>query len=978
MKHKAHWLAVGVLSGVAGFILSLPPAMPPSASPSGEHGEQQRLVEAYGQLPLYFIENQGQLDSQVSYYIQGRDKSIYFTPAGVTFALRGPDPEALEEESPVSRISYRAGSRWGRGASEVARRWVVKLDFVGANADVRPRGEEPTPAIVSYFKGPREEWKVGLPTYAGLIYEDLWPGIDLIYTGTVDRLKYTFLVKPGADPDQIRLAYRGAEVQLNEGGQLSTPLGGFQDDKPYVYQEDDGQREGVAAAYILKGEGGGEGQVYGFRVGAYNPGLPLVIDPAVLVYAGYIGGAGFDEGRGIAVDHSGNAYVTGLTSSLDFPTANALQPAFGGFQFDAFVAKLDPTGSALVYSTFLGGSRNDVCNAIAVDVVGNAYVTGQTFSIDFPTMNPLYPAGPGGIFGRDAFVAKLDATGSTLIYSTYLAGSGNDSGDAIAVDVGGNAYVAGVTTALDFPTVNAFQPTLRGFRDAFIAKLNPAGSALVYSTYLGGSDHFGLSENVGGIAVDVAGSAYVTGTTPSTDFPTANALQPVFGVPIDAFVAKLDPTGSQLVYSTYLGGGRTDRGYGIAVDALGQAYVTGLTSSFDFPTANALQSAFGGFQDAFVAKLDPTGSALVYSTYLGGSDSDSSHALTVDNAGNAYVTGTTESTEASFPVVVGPDLTFNGGLGDAFVAKVNPGGTALVYAGYIGGSSFDTGSGIAVDQAGNAYVTGSTGSTEASFPVTVGPDLTFNGSGDAFVAKIASPAPFIRSEGILNAASFLSGPFAPAAIVSLFGLDLASTTAQAEVIPLPTSLAGTTVTVTDSTGIEHQAPLFFVSAVQINCVIPPETAIGSANVTVTTADGKSSTASIQIEAVAPGLFAANATGKGVAAALFLRVAADGTRTQDLIFDLDTRSAVPINLGPEVDQLFLLLFGTGIRGFSSQITATVGGENVAVLGALPQGEFVGLDQVNIGPLPRSLAGRGEVDIILTADGKQANTVTVNIE
>ena len=653
MKHKAHWLAVGVVSGVAGFILSLTLAIPPSVGPSGQHGEQQRLVEAYGQLPLYFIENQGQLDPQVSYYIQGRDKSIYFTPAGVTFALRGPDAEALEEESPVSRISYRAGSRWTRGADEAARRWVVKLDFVGANGDVRPRGEEPTPAVISYFKGRREEWKAGLGTCASLVYEDLWPGIDLVYRGTVNRLKYTFLVHPGADPEQIRLAYRGAEVSLDQAGQLQvvTPAGGFQDDKPYAYQEDDGQRDEVAAAYVLEGEGAGEGQVYGFRLGAYDPSLPLVIDPAMLVYAGYIGGSGNDFGNGIAVDGAGNAYITGFTLS----------------------------------------------------------------------------------------------------------------------------------------------------------------------------------------------------------------------------------------------------------------------------------------------------------------------------------------TEASFPATVGPDLTFNGGVFDAFVAKVNPGGTALVYAGYIGGAGGvgnENGLGIAVDGAGNAYVTGFTRSTEASFPVTVGPDLTFNGGGDAFVAKVAMP----RASTIttVSAASFLGPLLTPNSIASGFGSNLATATEAATSVPLPTTLAGTTVTVTDTMGTARLAQLFFVSPGQINYLIPEGTAIGLATVTVTTADGSTLTGSVEIVVVAPGLFTANATGEGVAAAFYLRVAADGTRTQDLIFDPNTLASIPIDLGSEGDQIFLLLFGTGIRGFTSQVTATVGGENVPVLGAVPQGEFVGLDQVNIGPLPRSLAGRGEVDIILTTDGKQANTVTVNIE
>ena len=453
MKHKAHWLAVGVLSGVAGFILSLTPAMPPSAGPSGEHGKQQRLVEAYGQLPLYFIENQGQLDSQVSYYIQGRDKSIYFTPAGVTFALRGPDAEALEEESPVSRISYRAGSRRARGASEAARRWVVKLDFVGANADVRPRGEDPTPAVVSYFKGRREEWKVGLPTYAGLVYENLWAGIDLVYRGTVNRLKYTFLVHPGADPEQIRLAYRGAEVSLNEAGQLqvATSVGGFEDDKPYAYQEDDGQRDEVAAAYVLEGEGAGEGQVYGFRLGAYDLSRPLVIDPAVLVYAGYIGGAGFDEGQGIAVDRAGNAYVTGRTQSTEasFPVTVGPDLTFNGGNQDAFVAKVSPGGTALVYAGYIGGAGFDEGQGIAVDNSGNAYVTGSTESTEasFPvTVGPDLTYN-GGF--EDVFVAKVNPGGTALVYAGYIGGNDFEEGKGITVDRAGNAYVTGFTVSTE-------------------------------------------------------------------------------------------------------------------------------------------------------------------------------------------------------------------------------------------------------------------------------------------------------------------------------------------------------------------------------------------------------------------------------------------------------------------------------------------------------------------------------------------------
>ena len=448
MKHKGAWLGVAVVSGLAGVALSLVPANAPSGSPSGEHGKQQRVVEAYGQLPLYFIENQGQLDSQVSYYIQGRDKSIYFTPAGVTFALRGPDMEALEEESPVSSISYRAGSRWTRGAGEAAQRWVVKLDFVGANPDVEPLGQDPTDAVVSYFKGPREDWNVGLPIYTSLVYEDLWPGIDLVYRGTVSRLKYTFLVHPGADPAQIRLAYRGAAVSLNEAGQLqvTTPVGGFEGEKPYAYQEYDGQREEVAAAYVLEGEGGGEGQVYGFRVGAYNRSLPLVIDPAVLVYAGYIGGAGPDPGLGIAVDGARNAYITGSTGSAEtsFPVTVGPDLTFNGGSDDAFVAKVNAAGTALVYAGYIGGIGSDRGGGIAVDEAGNAYVTGFTDSTEasFPVT-----VGPDLTFNGffDAFVAKVNPGGTALVYAGYIGGTGSDVGGGIAVDGAGNAYITGST-----------------------------------------------------------------------------------------------------------------------------------------------------------------------------------------------------------------------------------------------------------------------------------------------------------------------------------------------------------------------------------------------------------------------------------------------------------------------------------------------------------------------------------------------------
>jgi hypothetical protein len=416
-----------------------------------------------------------------------------------------------------------------------------------------------------------------------------------------------------------------------------------------------------------------------------------VIDP-VLVYSTYLGGSSSDSGISIAVDSAGNAYVTGETSSPDFPTEIPLQPVCRGFFNcgDVFVAKLNAAGTALVYSTFLGGSGSggEDGGGIAVDSAGNAYVSGSTRSTDFPTVNPLQPGfGGGNCFGipcADAFVAKLNAAGSALVYSTYLGGSREDgfspgvfSSGGIAVDSAGNAYITGRTDSTDFPTANPLQPAKRGSEDAFVAKLNAAGSALVYSTYLGGS----RGARGSSIATDQAGNAYVTGETSSADFPTKNPLQPALGGDVDAFVAKLNPAGTALVYSTYLGGSvgaeTGDEAYGIAVDSDGNAYVTGATSSPDFPTKNPLQPALSGESDAFMAKLNPAGSALVYSTYLGGSAFNKAEfglGIAADSAGNAYVTGLTELPDFPTSNPLQPAL---GGDFDAFVAKIASGPLTL-------------------------------------------------------------------------------------------------------------------------------------------------------------------------------------------------------------------------------------------------------------------------------------------------------------
>jgi hypothetical protein len=505
----------------------------------------------------------------------------------------------------------------------------------------------------------------------------------------------------------------------------------------------------------------------GPELAAHGPTPSLALAP-LLSYSTYLGGLGFDVATDVAVGSTGSVYVTGYTNSAGFPPASATRigPGAGSCGsgadvypcFDAFVAKLDPTGSRLEYVTYFGGSGDDYATGIAVDGSGNAYVVGYTNSADWPTAHAPQASPGGGLCGNanpapcfDAFVAKLDATGATLLYSTYLGGSADDYGQGIAVDSAGSVVVTGFTASADFPTTGTLQSVHAGPYDAFVTKLEAAGSSLVYSTCLGGSaDDYGTS-----IALDPAGNAYATGYTNSPDFPTASPLQATSGggtcgtppsieACFDAYVVKVNAEGSQLIYSTYLGGSGGDYGRGVAVDASGDAYVTGLTTSTDFPvTDGALQIAGGGTSvDAFVTKLDPTGSSVVYSTYLGGSGAEAGFDIAVDTAGNAYVAGYAYGN--GLPLA-SPIQAANGGYYDAFLAMLNAAGSALVFSTYLGGSGNEEARGVAVDPSGNAYLAGRTFSTD--FPVTPGAFQTSYGSGafDGFVAKLTNPAlPVLR------------------------------------------------------------------------------------------------------------------------------------------------------------------------------------------------------------------------------------------
>jgi Beta-propeller repeat len=658
--------------------------------------------EALAKLPLAFEVNRGQSDRRVDFLARGGGYEVFLTRGDSVLALR---------HGSLLRIGLIGGSR--RAPAEPARRLPGRVDYaIGAD----PR-----------------RWRTGIPTYGRVVYRDVYPGIDVAYHGGAQkRLEYDFLVAPGADPRAIGLRLGGIDrFRETQRGDLLLGLGRgtVRLGRPLAYQNWNGFRRRVRAAYEVTGA-----NRLALRVGAYDKTKPLVIDP-VLSYSTYLGGSAVDVGWAVAVDAAGNSYVTGETSSSDFPAPGAPHAVAG--DDDLFVAKLNATGSALLYTSVLGGGGLDRGFGIGLDATGNAYVVGDTFSNNFPTTAGALQPSSGG--DEDAVVAKLDSAGG-LVYSTYLGGSGADDGEGIAIGSNGAAYVTGGTESGNFPTTpGGVQTAFAGQVDGFVAELDATGGSLVVSSYLGGS---GVDSGLA-LAVDAAGNIFVGGESASVDFPTtAGAFQGIYGGGSnDAFAAKLNPMASALLYSTYLGGADPEAAFGIAIDGSGSAYLGGVTYSSDFPTtAGAFQTAFGGGgEDAFVTKLNPNGSALSYSTYVGGSALDFGRDIAIDGSGSAYLAGETFSSDFPTANAFQPSL---GGDEDAFVTKLDPTGGALSFSSYLGGSGVDAGFGIALDSSSppSAYPTGV--SESADYPTTAGAfQTTSAGSSDVFVAKVSPAAP---------------------------------------------------------------------------------------------------------------------------------------------------------------------------------------------------------------------------------------------
>ncbi|MCL5671475.1 MAG: SBBP repeat-containing protein, partial [Acidobacteria bacterium] len=678
----------------------------------------------YARLPLSFEANRGQTDSRVKFLARGPNYTLFLTEHEAVLALRSGKP--------------------GPAGKQVSDLTVVRLRLMGSAPAVRLTGQSLMRGTSNYFLGndPRH-WHTNIPNYAQVRYHRVYRDIDLVYHGSQGKLENDFILAPGANPNSIRIGLEGVDsLQLDHSGDLVLKIGdsNFYLRRPRAHQ---GRNE-VSVQYVLKARN----QV-GLALGRYDHRQKLVIDP-VLAFSTYLGGGGGDNGYGIAVDSSGNAYVTGFTNSSDFPTTSGSQSTTSGGSGDVFVAKLDPTGPAgslttpqLVYSTYLGGGGKDSGQAITLDAGGDAYVTGITYSTNFPTTSGAFQTTYGG--AGDAFVTEVNSTGAGLVYSTYLGGTGLDEGMGIAVDSSNNAYITGSTQSPNFPTLSPAQTLNAGSSDAFVTELNFTGTALVYSTYLGGSQvDVGTS-----IKVDGSGNAYVAGYTFSTDFPLQNPVQGSNAGTVNAFVTELSP-GSlgvtpSILYSTYLGGSGDDRAYGLALDSSGNVYIAGSSKSTDFPTTTGVvQGTNLGLSDAFVAKLNPAGPAVTYATLLGGSGNDQANGIAVDSSGDAFVTGFTNSSD--FPTF-NPIQTLLGITGgsascgtstctDAFVAELNPTATALVQSTYLGGSGADYGQAIAVGPKGNPFITGTTSSS--NFPAIAGAyQSALNGvAGNAFVAEI--------------------------------------------------------------------------------------------------------------------------------------------------------------------------------------------------------------------------------------------------
>jgi uncharacterized protein (TIGR03437 family) len=947
-------------------------------------------------LPLQFEENRGQSDEQVRYLLRGGGVAGFFT-----------DEEAL----------FRLG-----GAASNS---TIRLELVGRRDGVRPSGEDRAVSRSNYFLGnDAKRWRTSVPHFARIRYEEIYDGIDLVYYGRNRELEYDFVLQPGAGVDDVRMRFHGADsLELTEDGNLLVSVGDNRmvHRRPFVFQEIDNQVREVAARYVI-----GKDNLVRFQVDEFNREAPLVIDP-VVEFSTYAGGSEVDENVSIYVDAEGNTYISGQTGSADFPvTPGSYDTSHNGppdtSSGDLFVFKMDPAGTTLLQATFLGGTGRERTrckgNAIALDAAGSIYLSGTTSSLNYPvTANAFDSSYNGGQDSGDgdAVFSVLSPDGSRLQYSTYLGGTGEEEDTCVDIGPDGIPALIGQTDSTNFPTTaSAFAARPSGDWELFVAKIDPnksGAASLVYSTYFGGEEREGDPSFV---ALPDGAIAAICETS-STAYPvTAGAFDRTYsgdGVSKDIGLFVLDasiagPAG--LRYSTYLGGSGDETldgsGPAITFGPSGDLYFVGETLSTErspipmpitpdaFQTTHSDVDATATLDDAFFARIRPANSGagdLIYSSFLGGKAVDQDGSITVSDTGYTFIAVHTESTD--YPLL-DPIQNRLAGAADLGISAFDPDGN-LVFSTYYGGSGIDGApavflsgqmpAGAPVNALGQRkaaadpalYVAGTTEST--NYPTTAGVFATRNaGMVDVSLTKfsgfdfLSAPTPLATT---LSAASF-TAPVAPASIATVYIEGASYPHTFPGPGPAPTTLGGVSVQLIDAVEAEFSLQLFFLGGNQINLYIDDAAAVGEATVNVFDGDDLVGTGTVQIRRVAPGIFF---VGNKVAAAFSLTVNPDNSRVQVETFD-STLAPRLIDLGPEGTSVYLLLFGTGVRAGAGNVTVTVGGESIPLLGALPHGTFIGLDQVNAGPLPRSLAGRGLVDIVVTVDGVVANTVQIRIK
>ncbi|HET7489639.1 MAG TPA: SBBP repeat-containing protein [Acidimicrobiales bacterium] len=823
------------------FLTAAPSSAAPAAAPAARAAASPAAARAatrnLARLPLRFEENVGQFDSAARFVARAGNDELLLGPNQVQMAVLAPPaaPAARPKVGTGAGSAFAAARAAASHATPPATGGgnVVTLTPVGANPSPVIEGTDPLPGVSNYLIGADpSKWHTGVAGYSSVTYHGVYPGIDMVFHGGQGGPEYDMVVAPGADPAAIALDVKGGTLSLDQDGNLliHTASGTLTQAAPKLSQTAGSSTVPVQGAFTLNG-----GRV-GFRVGAYDHAKSLLIDPT-LSYSTYLGpstsGLGSGAAAGIALDSSNDAFIVSNTSFPNFPTTpGAFQTTLSNTNSVLSVTKLNPSGTALLYSTYIGGTGNDRGTAIALDAGGSAYLTGVTNSTDYPTTAGAFQTTNQDAGNGQPFVTKLNATGTGLVYSTYVGGTGGPAGgdqsNAIAVDSAGVAHIVGTAGSTDFPTTpGAFQTTQLavGGTNAFVTAVAANGASLAYSTYLGGT----IGENGLAVKVDASGNAYAAGWTASADFPTTAGAFQTTCTPAPqcnniwvGFVSKVNPTGTGLVYSTFLGGTTgADQVNALALDASGNAYATGQAQSTDFPTTA------GSFQPtstnpngiAFATKLNSTGSAAAWSTYLGGSGTDTGLAVAVNGSGNAYVAGTTSST--NFPLVNALQIITTPGLNAGFVTEFNTTGTAATYSTELTGSSLtDSPAGIAVDSAGSAYLAGQTSS--ADFPTTSG---TFEPSRPACSSFGCAQEPFVTKLGSGNVPAV--GSVAPGG---------GPTTGGTQVVITGQNLTGATAV---SFGGTAAASFTVNSATQITAVTAPHAASGAAGVSVTTAQGSS-------------------------------------------------------------------------------------------------------------------------------------------